>query len=158
MPTLELDVWLPLVEGGVNCAIESAILRAGQVQIDYGNIVPDIFSDTQTYWTSDLPAGTYLIEYVEGTMEYAPCVIPCWSVNTAGAGFRVVHSNNLADVLFPASEITFATEALAMAANIGKQLLIGHAGGTISMYLLDAPYADNVPGTPTPTFHLTKVG
>lgn len=120
----------------------------------YGKITPSILSSTISYWNGGLPlpAGTYRIRYDSGAMQYAACVPPCWSVNTSGRGFHVKYNNGTADAAFPASEVAFATQAEAEAANAGRFIDIVHTGGTIGMYLLDDPYGDNVAGSPNPTF------
>ena len=124
---------------------------------DYGNIVPDIMSPTIAYWHSGnpVPAGTYRVSYVTGAMEYAPCApTQCWQVNAIGAGFHIKYNGGAADVLFPASSADFPTQPPVYAENAGKFIEFVHTGGTIGMMLVDAPYADNVAGTPNPTFKL----
>ena len=153
---LQLDTWLPL--DGVNCSLRAAILKSGNQTIDYGNIIPDIFSSTRKCWVpGGLPAGTYRIKYVTGAMEYAPCTIPCWNVNTVGAGYHVEYNNGSADLVFPAVTTARVTEAEVHSDNAGRFIDIMHTGGSICMYLQDAPYGDNVHGTPDPTFNLRKL-
>lgn len=128
---------------------------------DYGDITPDVFSSTVTLWNAGdpvLPAGTYRISYVTGAMEYAMCFpIQCWSVNTIGAGFHIKYNGGAADVLFPASPNGFPTQPQAWADNAGLFINIVHTGGSIGMFLMDAPYGDNVAGTPNPTFNLVRM-
>lgn len=126
---------------------------------DYGNITPDIFSATLSFWNGGmtLPAGNYRVTYVTGAMMYAPCVPPCWNVNTVGAGFHVKYNAGGADVLFPAATTGRLTQPEVYVDNAGKFIDIVHGGGTIGMMLVDAPYGDNVAGSPTPTFNLARL-
>lgn len=127
------------------------------VGTDYGDVVPDIFSSTVTFWNGGaaLAAGTYRVSYVTGAMEYAPCFpTPCWQVNAIGAGFHVKYNGGAGDVLFPASTTAFATEPPVYADNAGKFIEFTHTGGTIGIVLVDSPFGDNVAGTPNPTFKL----
>lgn len=126
---------------------------------DYGNITPDIFSATVSFWNGGvtLPAGNYRVSYVTGAMEYAPCAPPCWNVNTIGAGFHILYNGGGGDVLFPAATTGRLTQEQAWADNTGKFIDIVHTGGTLGMRLVDAPYGDNVAGSPTPTFNLARL-
>jgi len=124
---------------------------------DYGDVIPDIFSSTVTFWNGGVavPAGTYRVSYTTGAMEYAMCFpIQCWAVNTAGAGFHVKYNGGAGDVLFPASTQDFPTEPPVYAENAGKYVEFTHTGGTIGIVLVDSPFGDNVAGTPNPTFKL----
>lgn len=126
---------------------------------DYGNVLPDVFSSAVATWNSGmpLPAGTYRISYVTGAMMYANCIPPCWSVNTVGAGFHVKYDGGAGDVLFPGSTTGRLTEPETYADNAGIFIDVVHAGGTIGITLVDAPYGDNVAGSPTPTFNLMRL-
>jgi hypothetical protein len=151
---LALDTWLDL--GGVACQVLIAELTAGVLQSDFNVVTPDIFSSTRKYWSSNLPAGFYMISYVTGSLRYNP--LNDWRVSKDDAGYHVVYNNGAADEIFPvASMAEFPTQAQAAAANAGASMIINHTGGSIGMYLHDAPYADNIDGSPNPTFRLVQL-
>ena len=134
----------------VTCTKEYMIETAD----DHGTVTPDIFSPAVSYWdsTMSIPAGKMRINYVNGAMGYG--ANPLRAVNLLTKGFHVVYNNGAVDVLFPATNITFGNQAMCEAANAGKFIEFMHTGGTIGMYLDDAPYFDNQNGTPNPTFQL----
>ena len=132
-----------------------------------GNITPDIFSQVPSYFGSgrNYPAGNYRISYVNGAVLFSTSMPNLWRVswqsrttpdpiqywvmyNDVGS----YHANP-----FPSVDSDYPTQSACESGNSGTHLDIVHLGGQISMFLADYPYSDNGPGSPNPTFSLTKL-
>lgn len=128
------------------------------------DITPPITSGDGACFTDvvDAPAGTYQVEYLEGALNYSDN-LALWNVNNILAtGYHILYRDSPGhnhSAYF--SELTtgaFASQALAEAANAGATHTFVHAGGgNICVFFVDAPYTDNHPGSPNPTFRLTKI-
>ncbi len=125
--------------------------------VNPNTVTPDIFSSAQSCWGT-YPAGTYRVSYVNGALNYSNDT-SLWQVgNLIYTRYNIRHDNGSTNTGF--SELTqgtYASQALAEAANAGKTHDIIHTGGTICMWFDDAPYTDNHSGSPNPTFLLTKI-
>lgn len=120
-------------------------------------VTPDIFSSAQSCWGT-YPAGTYRVAYVNGALNYSNNQ-SLWQVgNLIYTRYNIRHDNGATNTGF--SELTqgtYASQALAEAANAGKTHDIVHTGGTICMWFDDDPYTDNHSGAPNPTFRITRI-
>lgn len=131
--------------------------------VDWGNVTPDINSGTRSYWNlaQDIPAGNYRIAYVNGAVRYNASG-EWWlnhDNNSPFGGYRIAYNNDAATAVFPGTASStdgthFFSQAEVEAANAGRSITFAHTGGRIGVYLSDQPYADNLPGSPNPTFKL----
>ncbi len=125
--------------------------------VNPNTVTPDIFSNAQSCWGT-YSAGTYRVSYVNGALNYSNNQ-SLWQVgNLLYTRYNIRHDNGATNTGFSElTEGTYASQALAEAANAGKTHDIVHTGGTICMWFDDDPYTDNHPGNPNPTFRLTRI-
>ncbi len=117
-------------------------------------IVPSITDATPVSFGTHV-VGHYRVVYVTGAMSYHSTF--GWQINRVADNhqFEIVTPNG--ETTGPGLSTSYASQALCIAANLangGQAVEFDHPGGDISMYLHDAPYNDNQPGTPNPTFAL----
>ena len=152
-------------------SLASALKCSRTPSIESWLITPDIMTGAASYFGDYklFPAGNYRISYVNGALQTVPDS-DVWSVNEPQVapydGYYIdrlgIPTPDLG--LFPRpAAITdpltdhYATFALAVAAYTGLYVDLTFAVPTvIGMVLIDADYTDNRPGTPNPTFRLTK--
>jgi hypothetical protein len=143
-------------------------------QCDYGTLVADVFGNT-VLWNggAPLPAGHYTITYTDGCMEYSYSG-QGWTVNAVvgatgcvnGLGTLYVTANGAPLTPAPGTvgcllgEGASASFDACVAANQATDvpLEFDFAGGTLGLWLQDAPYDDNVAGESgrSPTYRLTS--
>ena len=152
-------------------------LRAPPIQTciprDFGLVTPIITAGTWADWiTDEVPAGNYVVRYVQGAMKYNPA--QGWRVNAIALDKRysigIFYPGDVTPTLTkdatPLNYTEYATQAEVEAANAGAEVTIdkatyfdalGENRARIRIRLEDNPYDDNIAGSPNPTFRLLRV-
>lgn len=122
-------------------------------------ITPTIEDDTPSYFGSSFnyPAGFYRVTYTGGALQYNPAFD--FGLNDSAIHrFTILYNDGAVEVVAPALDYQkFATQAALESHNAGQFVEFTHAGGKIGVYLEDFPYSDNVPGSPNPTYQLSRI-
>lgn len=96
-------------------------------------------------------AGTYTVSFINGAYQDGsggPWV---------NCNYWISYNNKKVDIRMPSGACAadgHTAQAGAEAASQGKSITFPHSGGKIAMYLTDANYANNIAGSPNPTFRL----
>jgi hypothetical protein len=126
----------------------------------FGQVI--YFNDDQP-----IPAGRYLVSYVDGCMKYAS--FQGWAVNAipGGNSWWLVGSSPGEQILqlpgtmgYMPGEGGFASFDDCVAANLlVPPIAFDHAGGVLGVWLADSPYDDNLPGVDgrNPRWRLTRL-
>jgi hypothetical protein len=121
-------------------------------------VTPNILAATPIAYFNNgasIPAGTKKVKYTSGAMRYG--IEHQWSIHFnlgGGPRFQILHSGGSTIINGPGDAVQYGSQALVELANANAEVTFSHAGGTIGMRLVDDPYADNISGSPNPTFLL----
>lgn len=125
----------------------------------YDTVQPTIENDTPSYFNSGAswPSGIYRVTYIEGALRYNEMFD--WGLNDSALHrFTILYNDGAAEAIAPSLDYQkLASQVAIEVHNAGQFVEFTHTGGKIGVFLEDFPYSDNVPGSPTPIFRLSKV-
>lgn len=141
-------------------------------ECDFGTVVSDVFGGVATFNGGiAVPAGQYRVAYVDGCMKYSS--YQGWTVHAYAQGdpggddaYWLVAATTMQKVNRPPGTIGWAAGQGAyaafedcVAANVMlSPVEFAFSGGVLGVWLLDAPYTDNVAGEGgrSPAWRLTR--
>lgn len=150
------NVLLDVEDSVANCQQQITLMFSGRPVY---TIIPDLAGDVAFFnGGATFPPGTYVINYIAGAWRQTSL----WylNVNSIFSVFYAIFDSVFGGGQhnFPGTSLGYSSQALVEAANNGVSYTWVHAGGTIGVGQVysGVPVTRN-PGSPNPTFSLTRI-